>query len=275
MSLEIQGSTLHLSLQGAQEPRRRRFGVPVGGAFDQELWKLANAVVGNRAFQSALEIAFSGFNATVIEDCRIAILGAPFQVDDKLVLGCLAHVQSGQYLSVGTPYGARAYFSASGGWSSFEGSRLSSNPFLGNLFVAHSVATPERYKTIRVVPFGSSDRLDGHSFTVSTRLDRVGIRLKGTKVEASTNEVSEPTCFGAIQATGDGQLIILGPDGPTVGGYSTQAVICSADLDLVAQVKPGDKIEFETIDLEEARQAGVAKRASLAKRVEDLLEIRL
>ena len=42
--------------------------------------------------------------------------------------------------------------------------------------------------------------------------------------------VSEAVCPGAIQVTRDGQCIILGVDGQTIGGYPKIATVISADL---------------------------------------------
>lgn len=87
---------------------------------------------------------------------------------------------------------------------------------------------------------------------VSLNSNRVGIRLEGPKLKAGEEQLSEPACPGAIQVTNDGSLIILGPDGPTIGGYRKVGVVCCADLDALGQLRPGDEIFIEAIDREEA-----------------------
>jgi antagonist of KipI len=64
--------------------------------------------------------------------------------------------------------------------------------------------------------------------------------------------VSEPVCPGAVQVTGDGQCIILGVDGQTIGGYPKIAHVIRADLDKLGQLCPADSIRFLRLTLEEA-----------------------
>jgi allophanate hydrolase subunit 2 len=88
--------------------------------------------------------------------------------------------------------------------------------------------------------------------------DRTGIRLEGpqitcrTDVEASI--ISEGLISGSIQIPGDGKpIIILGET--VTGGYRKIATIISADLPLVGQIKPGDRIEFEAVSIKDAHRA--------------------
>ncbi|QYK40731.1 MAG: 5-oxoprolinase/urea amidolyase family protein [Paracoccaceae bacterium] len=48
---------------------------------------------------------------------------------------------------------------------------------------------------------------------------------------------------GAIDFTGD-MPIILGPDGPSLGGFVCPAVVTDADLWKVGQLRPGDRVRF-------------------------------
>jgi allophanate hydrolase subunit 2 len=49
---------------------------------------------------------------------------------------------------------------------------------------------------------------------------------------------------GSVQVTHDGQPILLLADHPTTGGYPVIAVVVSADLGHVAQLRPGQQIRF-------------------------------
>jgi urea carboxylase len=51
---------------------------------------------------------------------------------------------------------------------------------------------------------------------------------------------------GAIDYTGD-MPVILGPDGPSLGGFVCPAVIVRADLWKVGQLRPGDTIRFQRV----------------------------
>jgi urea carboxylase len=52
--------------------------------------------------------------------------------------------------------------------------------------------------------------------------------------------------IGAIDFTGD-MPIILGPDGPSLGGFVCPAVVAKDELWKVGQLKPGDKLRFHPI----------------------------
>jgi biotin-dependent carboxylase-like uncharacterized protein len=91
-------------------------------------------------------------------------------------------------------------------------------------------------------------QLTATSWTVRPESDRVGVRLDGPAlVRAGPGELpSEPTLPGALQVPADGRPIIFGPDAPVTGGYPVLAVVCEADLDGVAQLRPGQAIRFRT-----------------------------
>jgi allophanate hydrolase subunit 2 len=50
-----------------------------------------------------------------------------------------------------------------------------------------------------------------------------------------------------------GQLIVLGVACGTMGGYPHVAQVTSADLDRLGQLKPGDRIQFRRMTLDDAR----------------------
>ena len=96
------------------------------------------------------------------------------------------------------------------------------------------------------------------SFTVSSQSDRTGIRLSGPalhrKKDLGDSIVSEGIVPGAIQVPGDAQPIILLVETVT-GGYRKIATVISADLPLLGQVKPGEKVRFEEVSMHEAMMA--------------------
>jgi len=93
--------------------------------------------------------------------------------------------------------------------------------------------------------------------------NRTGVRLIGPKPlwarpdggEAGlhpSNIHDNAYAIGSIDFTGD-MPILLGPDGPSLGGFVCPAVIAQAELWKMGQVKPGDKIRFLRLTLQEAR----------------------
>jgi antagonist of KipI len=92
-------------------------------------------------------------------------------------------------------------------------------------------------------------------FAVRPASNRMGMRLQGRPLPVPAGEmVSEAVCPGSIQVTRDGQAIVLGVDGQTVGGYPKIAEVISADLDMLGQIRPGAELVFVKVSLDIARQ---------------------
>jgi urea carboxylase len=86
---------------------------------------------------------------------------------------------------------------------------------------------------------------------------RTGVRLVGPKPTWARTDGGEaglhpsnihdnPYAIGSIDFTGD-MPVILGPDGPSLGGFVCPAVIVSADLWKTGQLRPGDRVRFNRI----------------------------
>jgi antagonist of KipI len=102
-------------------------------------------------------------------------------------------------------------------------------------------------------------------FKVTPASNRMGLRLAGIPLTVPERELlSEPVCPGVVQVTRDGQCIILGVDGQTIGGYPKVAQVIRADLDVVGQLRPGDEVFFKDVSLEEAERLDREKEAELA-----------
>ena len=69
---------------------------------------------------------------------------------------------------------------------------------------------------------------------------------------------SEAVCPGSIQVTRDGQCIVLGVDGQTIGGYPKIAQVIQADLDALGQLRPGQRVRFLRTSMDEAIRRGEA-----------------
>lgn len=107
-------------------------------------------------------------------------------------------------------------------------------------------------------PDESSNRFLNSIYKVSPQSDRTGIRLQGSPITVREGQpqsiISEGIIAGAVQIPGDGQPIII--LGETVsGGYRKIATVISADLHLLGQIMPGDRVQFLAVNLREARQA--------------------
>ncbi len=92
---------------------------------------------------------------------------------------------------------------------------------------------------------------------------RTGVRLIGPKPEWVREDGGEaglhpsnihdnPYAIGAVDFTGD-MPVILGPDGPSLGGFVCPVTVIEADLWRLGQLKAGDKIQFIPVSLADAR----------------------
>jgi antagonist of KipI len=121
---------------------------------------------------------------------------------------------------------------------------------------------------IRVVLGPQADRFTkagietflNEQFEVTARADRTGVRLSGPAIElvSGADLVSEGIAAGAVQVPGDGQPILLLRARQTVGGYTKIATVIGADLDRLAQFRPGVRVRFSDISPEEARTITLA-----------------
>ncbi len=81
---------------------------------------------------------------------------------------------------------------------------------------------------------------------VIDRFDRTGHRLVGPALMRRDADVrvSAPTVRGCVQIPADGQPVIVGPDGPTLGGYPVLAVLLRDDAEALAARPPGAPVRF-------------------------------
>jgi urea carboxylase len=92
------------------------------------------------------------------------------------------------------------------------------------------------------------------AYTVHHNSARTGVRLIGPRPQWAREDGGEaglhpsnihdvPYAVGALDFTGN-TPIILGPDGPSLGGFTCPAVVASGELWKVGQLRPGDTVRF-------------------------------
>ena len=137
--------------------------------------------------------------------------------------------------------------------------------------------------TLRVIygPHGSPDFFTpddiqtffATAWEVHYNSSRTGVRLIGPKPQWARENGGEaglhPSnlhdnayAFGSVDFTGD-MPVILGPDGPSLGGFVCPATVISADLWKLGQLRAGDKIRFVSVSLETAVELEQAARDSI------------
>ena len=94
------------------------------------------------------------------------------------------------------------------------------------------------------------------AYEVTALSDRMGYRLAGPKVEAANGYdiLSDGIVNGSIQISGNGQPIVMMADRQTTGGYAKIATVISADIPLFAQLRPGQKVQFEKTTVRKAQE---------------------
>src|SRR5260370_18471839 len=101
----------------------------------------------------------------------------------------------------------------------------------------------------------------------------MGLGLQGKPLSFPPRELlSEEVSPGAVQVTRDGQCMILGVDGQTIGGYPKIAQVISADVDKLGQLRPGEPVRFARISFQEAEIIYHRKQSELDEWVTRLLE---
>ncbi|HEX3378739.1 MAG TPA: urea carboxylase [Paraburkholderia sp.] len=147
-----------------------------------------------------------------------------------------------------------------------------------------NVPTLDGVRTLRVIygPHGAPEYFSARyiaqlldtEWEVHFNSSRTGVRLIGPKPEWAREDGGEaglhpsnihdnPYAIGAVDFTGD-MPVILGPDGPSLGGFVCPVTIIEADLWQIGQLKAGDRIRFAPVEVEEAREAARERRQELA-----------
>ena len=108
------------------------------------------------------------------------------------------------------------------------------------------------------------DTLTGSEYTVNFNSARTGIRLNGPIPQWVRDDGGEaglhPSnihdnayAIGTLDLTGD-QSILLGPDGPSLGGFVCSVTTAKGELWKLGQLHPGDKVHFQLLTLEQAEK---------------------
>lgn len=94
------------------------------------------------------------------------------------------------------------------------------------------------------------------TFTLTTQADRMGYKFEGPTLERtdSSEVLSAGVTYGTIQVPSNGQPIILMADRQTTGGYPKIGQVISADLPKLAQLQPTNKVNFESISIDQAEE---------------------
>lgn len=303
MTIKVIKPGLLSSFQDTGRHGFQHWGVPVSGVMDEAAHELCNVLVGNPRSFTTLEMTLQGPTLHFQAKALIALAGADLGATlngEPFKPGMARVVPADSVLSFGKrEQGARSYLAVGGGFllpsvmnssstntrGGFGGLRgralqagdlipicssFANVPRLANVMdpTGHDDGQPIRVMTGREWAFFSEqsrqDFLTG-SYTLTGDSDRMGYRLTGEALTLETpcELLSESVAFGTVQVPPSGQPLILMADRQTTGGYPRIAQVASVDLPRLAQMLPGDTLQFSLIDLHDAQRLFIDRARSI------------
>lgn len=140
-------------------------------------------------------------------------------------------------------------------------------------YTAHPVVRLLEGAHTHALTTGSRQLLFSQRFTVSPHSDRMGYRLLGTQLELTRplELLSEAVTFGTAQLPPSGQPIVLMADHQTTGGYPRIGEVAAVDLPLMAQLRPGDSVQFVPVSLAEAQRLYLEREREIIRAQREIL----
>jgi KipI family sensor histidine kinase inhibitor len=288
--IEVIDPGLLTTLQDAGRVGVAHLGVPRAGPADRDSMRLANLLAGNPENCGALETTMNGPTLRFIDSAHAVVVGAPVELNGRAVQpGVVFEVPAGGRVRVGGSLQLRGYLAVSGGIRGPELFGSCSSDLLcglgpgpieaGDEFALGNGGKPRGYsaavargETVRLVPGPEPVNLEmlaewvAAPFEVSPDSNRVGVRLRPSRPVELMNPPrgSHGMVPGAVQMPPSGEPIVLLCDHATMGGYPVVATVISADLGVIAQRRPGEAVQFELVDLDQAIEALSALDRQLA-----------
>lgn len=292
-SIEVQVPGLFTTVQDLGRPGFGPVGVSASGAADATALRVANRVLGNPENAAGLEMTLQGGQFLFSEGAVVALGGSDFGAaiaGRPVPLWTSVDVRAGEVLRIGrSQSGARCYLCVRGGIrvslilgsasthvvsglggvdgrALRRGDRLEigSEPATAALRALRPELIPQPRAVLRVtdgpqvewfLPESIQD-FYGSPYVVTADANRMGIRLHGAALQttAACELISEGVALGCVQVPPGGQPVILFVEQQTTGGYAKIANVIAADLPVLGQLKPGDAVRFQCVDLREARE---------------------
>jgi biotin-dependent carboxylase-like uncharacterized protein len=282
--LEVVATGPLATVQDLGRPGYAHWGVSRSGAADRASARLAQRLVGNAETAAGIEVTFGGLRLRATADTVVALTGAPCPVwveGEPAATHVATTVPAGGELALDTPEtGLRTYLAVRGGLevTPVLGSRATD--VLGGLGPAvlaegdrlpvgeaSRPLPPVDRAAVRTPPPGEVElrvrlgprsdwfteaarrRLVEEVFTASSDSNRIGVRLEGPTLERAEDDelASEGLVRGAIQVPPAGPPTLFLADHPVTGGYPVLAVVVDEDVDLAAQLRPGQQLRLRTV----------------------------
>lgn len=285
--LEPLGSGI-FAWKGAPRFGRQDLGYSPGGAQDRFSYRCGNIMLETRDDTAALEIVLPPRAVRFTTDCWFVLTGG--RIEAELAHGGSSRTPAGEPIEHAAVYpapagselrfGQRVY-----GWRTYlccRPVRSGEASPAGRRRGAFSQVFrwPDAAGRIRLLKGPEYDWLEDpdaflrSAWMTTNDMSDMGVRLSpaeaghGTPVVRQAGQmVSAPVCDGTIQMTANGPIVLL-RERQTVGGYPRAFVVISADVDLLAQFGPGQRMRFVHVTVEAARAAARAQEQDLRRLAE-------
>ena len=287
----------------------QKFGVPVSGVMDEVSARLTNYLVGNEDNAPLLEFVLRGptirFHSSAVfavgGDVEVKLNGVPINPwgsywakrGDILEVGAL---KSGMYGYIAFAGGIKCepilgscstYLRAKFGRALKGGDRLKLGYAIltgkeGKILPEEFIPKYSSENEVRVILGPQEDNFTeegiktflSSTYEVTPESDRMGYRLEGPKIEHSekgADIITDAIPPGAIQVPKSGKPIVMLADRQTTGGYAKIGVVARVDVPKIAQTRPGGKLRFKVISVEEA-QKELRKREAMFKGLKEFMK---
>jgi len=295
MTLLVEKAAFLMSIQDSGRFGYQRFGMPESGPIDWWAFRGANSLLGNASGCACLEIGLTSSELLIEADTIMVVCGVGYRLfinQQEIPLWMVFIARHGDRLRVGKVSGGNwVYLAVTGGIQSpswmgsqsvlprarigrliVDGDRVQVPELLStSRMVAGRTLSPaarpkyQVHPTIRVIPGPHQDcflekslqMFWDQAYVISPLSDRMGYRLAGPSLIHShgADLVSQGLVQGEIQVPADGQPIVMMPDHPTTGGYTSIGTVAKVDLPLLAQAQPEiSRLRFEICDVSVAQR---------------------
>lgn len=244
---------------------RQDVGITAGGAMDSFSYRTGNILLGNPEDTPALEILYPP-TLKFTQDSWFVLTGA--------ACNSVRLLSGGETLNI---VHARVYRASRGSTLSFGPRAYGFRTYLCSRRVDDKVSSPPEGRSrgafggmahwpdpagyIRVVEgpeyayLNHGEKFFHKPWTIGRDCSDMGMKIENPDAELSVsmgNMVSEAVATGTVQLTPKGPIILL-KHRQTVGGYPRIFNVISADVDMLGQYMPDQKIHFRKVTLAEAR----------------------
>lgn len=289
--LQIKSAKL-AALQDSGRLGLEHYGVGVNGAVDMYAYLIGNILIGNSQPMPSIEVTAFDFSMSTNVDIAICVTGAVAELRiDSEPIGAWQTVKlpAGKTLHIKKiRQGLRVYIAVGGGidvpltmgscsWDAVGkiGERIYTGQSLRLINPEEFLKHIGRQAPLKHIPaYGSpwnihvcpgpdmhifKDHLEqffNSTYTVSPNSNHIGIRLDGPPLLDfhPTEVLSKGAAIGGIEIIPTGHPIVLHKGRSVTAGYPILGVVASADLGMIGQARPGDKVKFVYVSTEEAAE---------------------